>query len=417
MIIRRDFYLNQLIAARDNGMAKVITGIRRCGKSFLLNDLYRNYLLSHGVSADHVIYLQLDSIENRHLLDPESLYNEVIRRATNDQKYYVILDEIQLVGHFESLVNSLITHPNLDVYITGSNSHFLSSDIATEFRGRSWEIRVYPLSFAEYLTGINLSADQAWPIYLQCGGLPQLINLATDDERRRYVQSQADNVYLNDIVERYSIANRKILDELVRVVASNVGSLTNVNKISNTFGSNGVKVSNQTIDTYLGYLQDAFAIERADRYDVKGRKYIGASSKYYFTDIGIRNALLNFRQTEPTHLMENVIYNELKRRGYRVDVGSVESRVKTAEGSSRDNLEVDFVADKDGQLHYIQSAYLMPDQAKVDQEKRSLRLIHDGFKKIVITMNDLGRGRYFDKDGIMTIGLFDFLLNDNSLVY
>lgn len=415
MIIKRDSYLRRLIDARGNGMAKAITGIRRCGKSFLLRYLFIGWLKEHGVDDNHIIYAYLDSVDSDYLRSAQALNAYIKGHIKDKQTYYIILDEIQLVEGFERLVNGLLgLYPNVDIYMTGSNSKFLSSDIITEFRGRSWEIRIYPLSFSEYYSAIGGDAINALGKYVRYGGLPMVVNQANDEERIHYVREQATNVYLNDIVERNGIANDHALRTLAKVVASNIGSLTSSIKIADTFTSNKQSVSVPTINKYLTYLEQAFVIENCTRYDIKGRKHIGASSKYYFTDMGIRNSLIDFNQIEMTHIMENIIYIELMRRGYLVNVGVVSSR--KVDGS-RTNLEVDFVARQGDDRIYIQSAYSLPSLEKVAQEKRSLLEINDEFRKVIITMDMGGVGRSIDEHGIITVGLIDFLLNPSSLNY
>ena len=380
--IKRDIYLNKLIDRKENDMIKVITGIRRCGKSYLMDPIYKNYLLSTGVKEDHIIKLELDSIENKEYLDATKLYNYVMDKIQDDKMYYILLDEIQKVDDFESVLNSFLRKKNLDVYVTGSNSKFLSSDIITEFRGRGDEIRVYPLTFREYLPACNKDIDEALKEYITYGGMPYILSRKTDEEKSKYLNNLFNNTYINDIVERNNIQKNEILESLINILASSVGSLNNPLKLENTFKSKGFKnVTAKTINTYIDYLIDAFMINKALRYDIKGKKYINTPSKYYFTDIGLRNARLNFRQQEDNHLMENIIYNELLVRGFNVDVGVVEYMTKDKNNKKmRKQLEVDFVCNKGSNRYYIQSAYAIPTKEKMEQEEQSLIKIDDFFK-------------------------------------
>ncbi len=415
MEIKRDLYLNKLIKREKNGLVKVITGIRRCGKSYLLFHLYHDYLINKGVQVDHIIEIALDDIINTELREPMALYNHIKEQIKDNSDYYLFLDEIQFVGDFSDLVNGLSHIRNLDVYVTGSNSKFLSSDILTEFRGRGDEIRVYPLSFAEYSSVYDGSISQAWKDYYTYGGLPLIITREDDEMKSEYLTTLLDKVYISDIVDRNKVRNESELGELVNILASSVGSLTNPSKLVRTFASmKQSKITNKTVKKYLDYLTDAFLMDKALRYDVKGKKYIETPSKYYFVDIGIRNAKLNFRQQEENHIMENIIFNELKIRGYRVDVCLVEI-VETADTGKRvqKGLEIDFIATKGNNKYYIQSAFEMPTEAKEQQEKRSLQKVNDSFKKIVVVKDDIKLKR--DDDGITTMGIFDFLLNENSL--
>lgn len=415
MEIKRDLYLNKLIKREKNGLVKVITGIRRCGKSYLLFHLYHNYLINKGVQADHIIEIALDDIINKELREPMALYKHIKVQIKDNSDYYLFLDEIQFVEDFSDLVNGLSHIRNLDVYVTGSNSKFLSSDILTEFRGRGDEIRVYPLSFAEYISVYDGSVSQAWKDYYTYGGLPLILTREDDEMKSEYLTTLLDKVYISDIVERNKVRNESELGELVNILASSVGSLTNPSKLVRTFASiKQSKITNKTVKKYLDYLTDAFLVDKALRYDVKGKKYIETPSKYYFVDIGIRNAKLNFRQQEENHIMENIIFNELKIRGYRVDVGLVEI-VETADNGKRvqKGLEIDFIATKGNNKYYIQSAFEMLTEAKEQQEKRSLQKVNDSFKKIVVVKDDIKLKR--DDDGITTMGIFDFLLNENSL--
>ena len=413
--IKRDIYLQKLIDKKENEMIKVITGIRRCGKSYLLDPIYKKYLLSTGVKEDHIIKLELDSIENKEYLDASKLYNYVMDKIQDDKMYYILLDEIQKVDDFESVLNSFLRKKNLDVYVTGSNSKFLSSDIITEFRGRGDEIRVYPLTFREYLPACNKDIDEALKEYITYGGMPYILSRKTDEEKSKYLNNLFNNTYINDIVERNNIQKNEILESLINILASSVGSLNNPLKLEKTFKSKGFKnVTAKTINTYIDYLIDAFMINKALRYDIKGKKYINTPSKYYFTDIGLRNVRLNFRQQEDNHLMENIIYNELLVRGFNVDVGVVEYMTKDKNNKKmRKQLEVDFVCNKGSNRYYIQSAYSIPTKEKMEQEEQSLIKIDDFFKRIIIVENDIKLWR--NEKGIVIMGLKQFLLDDNSL--
>ena len=415
MQIKREFYLQQLIDGKQNGLVKIVTGIRRCGKSFLLFKLFRQYLLKSGVDSDHIIQIALDDIENADLREPLMLYKCIKAKVTDDELYYILLDEVQLVPRFEEVLNSLLRIDNADVYVTGSNSKFLSSDIITEFRGRGDEIRLYPLSLSEYCEGIGLSPAEAWKDYYTYGGLPHILSLGTEKKKIDYLNKLFESVYLIDILERQRIKNKAEFEELVKIVASGIGAPTNPTKLANTFKSVKKKnIDSVTIDHYLGYMQDAFLIEKAERYDVKGKKYIGSLAKYYFTDLGLRNAILGLRQQEETHIMENIIYNELCRRGCKVDVGMVEQRVVYNDGKwQRKQLEVDFVVNEGNQRYYIQSALALSDEDKRKQEMGSLLRINDSFKKIIIVKEDIKP--WCDDNGILTMGLLDFLMNPNSL--
>ena len=374
MQIKRDFYLQQLVDGKQNGLIKIVTGIRRCGKSFLLFKLFRQYLLDVGVDSDHIIQIALDDIENANLREPLPLYKCIKAKMTDEELYYILLDEVQLVPRFEEVLNSLLRIDNADVYVTGSNSKFLSSDIITEFRGRGDEIHLYPLSLSEYCEGTGLSPAEAWKDYYTYGGLPHTLSLGTEKKKIDYLNNLFESVYLIDILERQRIKNKAEFEELVKIIASGIGAPTNPTKLENTFKSvKKVNIDSVTISRYLGYMQDAFLIEKAERYDVKGKKYIGSLAKYYFTDIGLRNAILGLRQQEETHIMENIIYNELRRRGCKVDVGMVEQRFVDNDGKwQRKQLEVDFVVNEGNQRYYIQSALALPDEEKRKQEMGSL---------------------------------------------
>lgn len=415
MQIKRDFYLQQLVDGKQNGLIKIVTGIRRCGKSFLLFKLFRQYLLDVGVDSDHIIQIALDDIEKANLREPLPLYKCIKAKMTDEELYYILLDEVQLVPRFEEVLNSLLRIDNADVYVTGSNSKFLSSDIITEFRGRGDEIHLYPLSLSEYCEGTGLSPAEAWKDYYTYGGLPHTLSLGTEKKKIDYLNNLFESVYLIDILERHRIKNKAEFEELVKIIASGIGAPTNPTKLENTFKSvKKVNIDSVTISRYLGYMQDAFLIEKAERYDVKGKKYIGGLAKYYFTDIGLRNAILGLRQQEETHIMENIIYNELRRRGCKVDVGMVEQRFVDNDGKwQRKQLEVDFVVNEGNQRYYIQSALALPDEEKRKQEMGSLLRINDSFKKIIIVKDDIKPWR--DENGILTMGLLDFLMNADSL--
>lgn len=415
MEIKRDVYLNKLIRKKKNGLIKVVTGVRRCGKSYLLFHLFHDYLLDSGVAEDHIIEIALDDRINKELRDPDAIL-KFIKESINDREdYYIILDEVQYLDEFEDVLNSLLHIRNADVYVTGSNSKFLSSDVITQFRGRGDEIRVYPLSFSEYLSVYQGSQDEAWDDYLVYGGLPLILAMEEPEDKAEYLHSLFQKVYISDIVERHNVRNKEELDELVDVLASAIGSYTNQNKLVRTFKSVKNKtISDKTIKKYTDYLIDSYLISKADRYDIKGKKYIGKLSKYYFEDVGLRNARLGFRQIEETHLMENIIYNELRVRGYQVDVGVVENCETKPDGKrGKKQLEVDFVATKGSEKYYIQSAFALPTADKVNQEQRGLLSIPDFFRKIVIVGENIKVRR--DENGIITIGLRNFLLDENSL--
>ena len=411
MQIQRNFYLQQLIDGRRNGLIKIITGIRRCGKSYLLFTLFYQYLKANGIAEDHIIKIALDDIESADLREPLALYRYIKGQMKDAGLYYILLDEVQLVARFEEVLNSLLRIDNADVYVTGSNSRFLSSDIITEFRGRGDEIHLYPLSLSEYCDGTGQRPIDAWKDYYTYGGLPHVLSLETEKKKIDYLANLFESVYLIDILERHRIKNKSEFEELLRIVASGIGAPTNTTKLSNTFKSvKKVNISYNTIDKYLGYMQEAFILQKATRYDIKGKKYIGSLSKYYFTDMGIRNVLLGLRQQEESHIMENVIYNELRRRGCKVDVGMVEQRsIDTSGNWQRKQLEVDFVVNEGSQRYYIQSALALPDEDKRKQEMASLLRINDSFKKIIIVKDDIKP--WTDENGILTIGLIDFLMD------
>jgi len=413
--IKRELYLEKLKIRKDNGMIKIITGIRRCGKSYLLFVLFKNYLLDNGVDKEHIVEIALDGIENEELREPVKCYQYIKNAIKDGKQYYLFLDEVQFMPRFEEVLNSLLRIANLDIYVTGSNSKFLSSDIVTEFRGRGDEIRIYPLSFAEFYSAFEGEYDDAWNEYLTYGGLPQLTYFSDERQKSDYLKNIFANVYLKDVIERNRIQDADNLEVLVNILASAIGAPTNPTKISNTFKSEiGTIYNNKTIFNHIEYLVEAFMISKAVRYDVKGRKYIGANLKYYFTDIGLRNARLNFRQQEPTHIMENIVYNELLIRGYNVDVGVVEVFGKDDDGKrTHKQLEVDFVVNKGSQRYYIQVAYDIASKDKQTQEFSSLRNIPDSFKKLIIVNGTAKPWR--NDEGFVIMGMKYFLLNENSL--
>ena len=418
MEIKRDYYLNKLIDTKNDGLIKIITGIRRCGKSYLLNKLFYEYLIENNVDESHIVKIALDNDENEKLLNNKELGNYIRNKIKDNKLYYILLDEIQLVENFESVLNGLLRIENIDIYVTGSNSKFLSTDIVTEFRGRGEEIRIYPLSFSEFMSAYNGSIQDGWIEYATYGGLPIIATKMNSDERKmKYLEEQNQNVYINDILERNRIDNsREIINILLKIISSSIGSLTNPKKISSTFKSEmNIDIAPATISNYLQYLEEAFIIEKSTRFDVKGRKYISTPSKYYFSDIGIRNSLINFRQQEETHIMENIIYLELKKRGFNVDVGLIEYKGKENGKDFYKQLEIDFIANKGNNKFYIQSAYSMPDSEKREQEERPLLKINDSFKKFIITKDYIKTWR--DDNGIITMSLFEFLNNINSLEY
>ena len=416
MLISRDKYLQQLISAKGNGMVKIVTGIRRCGKSFLLMTLFHQHLCEQGVEENHIIELSLDNRKNRRLRNPDTLLDYIDSKIQSDgQVHYIILDEVQLIDDFVEVLLSLMQDKRLDVYVSGSNSKFLSKDVVTEFRGRGDEIHLYPLSFCEYFSAVGGDKYDAWKDYYTYGGLPQVLQLESEEKKINYLTDLYKLTYLKDIIERNHLKNVEGLRTLIRVFASNIGAPTNPKRINNTFkSSENISMKDSTIRDYIGYLQDAYIIEEALRYNVKGRKYIGTETKYYFADMGLRAAILNLRQQEETHIMENVIYNELRMRGYRVDVGMVEAWSTNAENKTiRQSLEIDFVVNKGAERIYIQSAYRMPTEEKVIQEKRSLMNTNDTFKKVIIVGDNIKRK--IDELGIITINLMDFLLDLDSI--
>ena len=410
MIIKRDYYLQQLISSKSNNLIKIVTGIRRSGKSFLLFNLFHNHLIETGISEDHIIEIALDDRLNKNLRDPDIILQHIHERIVDDKLYYIILDEVQMIDEFTDVLNSLLHIRNADVYVTGSNSKFLSKDVVTEFRGRGDEIHLFPLSFAELYKSIGGDKFELWKSYYTYGGLPGILELDSEKKKAAYLRSLHETVYLKDIIERNNLKNSEEFMELMRVMASCIGSPCNPSKLENTFKSvKNETLDRKTISKYLSYMEDAFLIEKSMRYDIKGRKYIGTLSKYYFQDIGLRNALLNFRQVEENHIMENVIYNELRLRGFCVDVGMVEART----AKERKQLEVDFVANMADRRYYIQSAFAMPDDDKREQESASLKRIDDSFKKIIIMRDDIKP--YHDNNGFYIVGLMDFLLKPDSI--
>ena len=413
MNIERPIYLQRLIDRRHNGMIKIITGLRRSGKSYLLFTLFCQYLKEQGIDDTQIIKLDLENIYNERYRKPLPLLDYISQRVTDTREYFILIDEIQLLDRFEEVLNTLLKNPQLDVYVTGSNARFLSKDVVTTFRGRGDELRIHPLSFSEYM---SVKPDAPFlethlNEYMLLGGLPQTVTMPTEQQKKSYLQQLFSNTYLIDIKERYSIRNDDDLEELIDVMASSIGSLTNPQKIANTFRSEKRStITRDTIKTYLDYMQDAFLMERAVRYDIKGRKYIDTPAKYYFEDLGLRNVRLNFRQTEHTHLMENLIYNELRMRGYSVDVGQVTQNTKNEKGiSERKQLEVDFVCNRGQDRIYIQSAYALPSEEKTEQELRSLKQIKDSFQKVVIVGGM--QPTFRNDDGILILNIFDFLLN------
>lgn len=415
MKIKRDIYLDRLIRREKNGLIKIVTGVRRCGKSYLLFNLFHNYLLEKGIREDHIIEIALDDRSNKELRDPDNMLKYVKERIVDKDTYYIILDEVQLLAEFEDVLNSFMHIRNADVYVTGSNSKFLSSDLVTEFRGRGDEIRIYPLSFREYCSVYEGSADEAWDDYFTYGGLPLILSRETTEEKAEYLMSLFQKVYLSDIIDRHKVRHQEELDELVDILASAVGSLTNPLKLANAFKSVKKKtISDKTLKKYMDYLMDAFLVSKAVRYDIKGRKYIGSPAKFYFEDVGLRNARLNFRQMEENHIMENIIYNELRIRGYHVDVGLVEQFGKNSENkTTKKQLEVDFVVTRGSEKYYIQSAFAMNTEGKREQEERPLNAIGDSFKKIIVVRDNIKVRR--NDMGIVTIGVRNFLLDEHSL--
>lgn len=415
MEIKRDKYLNDLINRMHNRMIKVVTGIRRCGKSYLIFNIFKNYLIEQGVSESHIITIELDQRKNRKYRDPDTILDYIESCIADKEQYYILLDEVQMLNEFEEVLNSLLHITNADIYVTGSNSKFLSKDVTTEFRGRGDEIHIYPLTFKEFMQVYEGDMYHGWAEYTIYGGLPLTVTMNTEEQKINYLTKLFDETYLKDIIDRYHIEKSGELEDLVNVLASAIGSLTNVPKIESTFKSViQSNISANTIRQYIEYLEDAFIINKSNRYNVKGRKYIGTPVKYYFEDVGLRNAILGFRQIEETHIMENIIYNELRSRGYFVDVGIVEKRGVSKDGKTeRQQLEIDFVANLGSKRYYIQSAFSMPTEEKQIHEKASLINVNDSFKKIIIVKDVVNITR--DEIGITTMSVYDFLLKDNSL--
>ena len=415
MEIKRDQYLQKLIDRMHNGMIKVITGIRRSGKSYLVFRIFREYLISIGVKESHIITIELDQRKNKKYRNPDIILDYIESLISDEEDYYILLDEVQMLEEFEEVLNSLLHIKNADVYVTGSNSKFLSKDIITEFRGRGDEVHVYPLSFKEFMDAYEGDRYQGWADYVTYGGLPLTLSMKTEEQKTEYLTRLFEETYIKDIIERNHIEKIQELNDLINILASAIGSLTNPSKVEATFKSViQSDISLNTIRQYIEYLKDAFIINEVNRYDVKGRKYIGTPLKYYFEDVGLRNARLGFRQMEETHLMENVIYNELRIRGFQVDVGVVQKRTRNEEGKQeKKQLEIDFIANLGSRRYYIQSAFRLPDEEKVKQEKASLINVNDSFKKIIIVKDVMNVQR--DENGITTMSIYDFLLNENSL--
>ena len=415
MIVNRYRYIEQLSRSKNNGLIKIITGLRRSGKSFLLKKLFRQHLLDEGVREDHILVIDMESRKNREFKNPDYLLDWVEKMMIDDENYYIIIDEVQEVEDFVEVLSSLSVTEGADVYVTGSNSRFLSSDVVTEFRGRGDEIHVWPLSFKEFMTVYDGSKEDGWAEYRLYGGLPQLLTQVGDEKKADFLRRLYRTVYLRDIYERNNIELKAEFEKLSKTVASSIGAPVNALNIANTFKSvsNVQSITDKTVSAYLEYMQDAFLIEKSERFDIKGRKYIGSLSKYYYQDVGLRNAILSFRQSEPTHIMENVIYNEMRMRGWLVDVGNVYHRVRNTEGKQqRVTLEVDFVCNKGSERIYIQSAWRMPDAEKMEQEKRSLRLVDDSFRKLLIVGEHTKQ--WSDENGIQIMSIYDFLLDWSS---
>lgn len=415
MRIQRNTYLDRVIESRHNEMIKIVTGVRRSGKSYLLFNLFSDWLKENGTSDSHIIKVDLENRRNRALRDPDKLLEYIDSKMTDDDMYYIMIDEIQLVNEFEDVLNSYLKIENADVFVTGSNARFLSKDVITTFRGRGEEIKVYPLSFSEFMSVADKSVELAFEEYMTYGGLPQIVEYNSSERKVNYLKSLFEETYLTDIKERYQVKNDEGLEMLLDIISSSIGGLTNPTKLANTFMSEKkVKLSDKTIKTYLDYICDSFLVEKAQRYDVKGKKYINTPYKYYFVDLGLRNARLNFRQLEKTHMMENVIYNELRIRGFNVDVGIVPVITRDEEGrQKRVSYEIDFVCNKGNQRYYIQSAYRLDSEEKIRQEENSLRNVDDSFKKIIVVGNPILVER--DNSGITTMSIYDFLLKSNSL--
>lgn len=417
MEFKREHYLNKLIMKKHNGLIKVVTGIRRCGKSYLLFSIFRNYLLKNGTDEDHIIEVAFDSFENKKLRDPNVLYPYIKEKIADDKMYYILLDEVQLLDEFESVLNGLMRIKNADVYVTGSNAKFLSKDIITEFRGRGDELHINPLSFSEFMSEYDGNRYDGWKEYVLYGGLPPVVLLPTPEQKIEFLKNLFKETYINDIIGRHNVKNRDEFEELIDILASSIGSLTNTKKLTDTFKSKKRKnISINTVKNYLDYLCDAFVVDKAVRYDIKGRKYIDTPQKYYFTDVGLRNARINFRQIEENHTMENIIFNELLSRDFNVDIGLVVVSQKDNDGKLiRKHLEVDFVCNKGSKRYYVQSAFAIPDAEKMQQESNSLLRIDDSFKKVIVVKDT--PAPWYTENGILVIGIYDFLLNMNSLDY
>lgn len=415
MRIERNLYLDRVIGSRHNGMIKIVTGVRRSGKSYLLFNLFGDWLKEHGVDDNHIIKIDLEDRRNKFLRDPDNLLEHIDSKMVDDNMYYILIDEVQLVEEFEDVLNSYLKIENADVYVTGSNARFLSKDVITTFRGRGEEIKVFPLNFREYMSVSDKSPELSFEEYMTYGGLPQVLEYSSEERKGEYLKALFAETYITDIKERYNVKNDEELEILLDIISSTIGGLTNPTKLANTFVSEKkVKLSDKTIKAYLDYICDSFLVEKAQRYDVKGKKYIDTPYKYYFVDLGLRNARLNFRQLEKAHIMENVIYNELRVRGFNVDVGIVPAIIRDKDGNrKRVSYEIDFVCNKGNQRYYIQSAYQMANEEKIRQEETSLRNVDDSFKKIIVVGNPILVER--DNSGITTISIYDFLLKDNSL--
>ena len=414
-MIQRNKYLNELVSLQGNGMIKVITGMRRCGKSYLLFNIFASYLREQGINPEQIIKINLEDFKHRALRNPHNMYSYVESQIKDDRTHYILLDEIQLLEHFEDVLNGFLNIQNVEVYVTGSNAKFLSKDIITEFRGRGYEIKMYPLSFREYMSAYQGSVQAGLNEYMLYGGLPQILSCVTEEQKSKFLKTLFDETYIKDIKDRYAIRKDDDLEELINILASGIGALTNPNKLANTFRSKKKsEITYDTIKNYIDFLCDSFIIEKSTRYDIKGKRYINSPYKYYFMDLGLRNARINFRQYEKSHLMENLIYNEMRVRGFNVDVGTVLAYTKNEEGKSqRTNLEVDFVCNLGSRRYYIQSAYRMESEEKIKQERTSLEKVDDSFKKIIVLGEECPITR--DEQGITTIGIYDFLLKENSL--
>lgn len=414
-MIQRNHYLDELVSLQGNGMIKVITGMRRCGKSYLLFDIFVSYLEEQGIAPEQIIKIDLEDFKNRALRNPDNLYSYVESRIADDRMHYILLDEVQMLEHFEDVLNGFLKMRHVDVYVTGSNAKFLSKDIITEFRGRGYEVKMYPLCFREYMSVYKGSVQAGLNEYMLYGGLPQILSYTTEEQKTKFLKTLFDETYIKDIKDRYDIRKDDDLEELINMIASGIGSLTNPNKLANTFRSEKRSaISYDTIKDYIDYLCDSFLVEKSTRYDIKGKRYVNSPYKYYFMDLGLRNARINFRQYEKSHLMENLIYNEMRVRGFNVDVGTVSTYTKNEVGKlQRANLEVDFVCNLGSRRYYIQSAYRMESEEKIKQERASLLKVDDSFKKIIVLGEECPVTR--DEQGITTMSIFDFLLKENSL--